>query len=90
MLGHPVTAKEDLTGYEATYASSRAKGVRITIAVCERALASLDRSCVEATYRRSDLFQQRTELIATWANYVSEEGIAQPYSGTLKRCPAQK
>ena len=41
--------------------------------VCEAALAHAVRDKVEAAYRRSDLFQRRRELMATWAVFLSGE-----------------
>ena len=39
--------------------------------VCELALAHVNRDRVEATYRRSDLFEKRRGLMAEWAAYIA-------------------
>ena len=39
--------------------------------VCELALAHVDSDCVEAAYRRSDLFDRRRILMADWVAHVA-------------------
>ena len=38
--------------------------------VCELALAHVEGSQAERAYRRTDLFDQRRELMQAWADYV--------------------
>ena len=38
--------------------------------VCELALAHVEGSAAERAYRRTDLFDQRRELMQQWADYV--------------------
>ena len=38
--------------------------------VCELALAHVNSDRVEAAYRRTDLFEERRELMQAWANFV--------------------
>ena len=40
-------------------------------AVCELALAHVNRDRVEAAYQRSDLFERRRVLMETWCRYLS-------------------
>lgn len=46
--------------------------------VCELALAHVNNDRVEAAYWRSDLFEQRRELMAEWAAYVETSVGTQP------------
>ena len=42
--------------------------------VCELALAHVNSDRVEATYRRSDLFERRRELMQQWDDYTPSQG----------------
>ena len=41
--------------------------------VCELALAHVNSDRVEATYRRTDLFDRRRELMQQWDDYVASQ-----------------
>ena len=45
---------------------------------CELALAHVNNDRVEAAYRRSDLFEQRRELMAEWAAYIGRPPAHRP------------
>ena len=47
--------------------------------VCQLAFAHVNNDCVEAAYRRRDLFEHRRELMAEWASYV-ETSVGTPPS----------
>ena len=40
--------------------------------VCELALSHVNNDCVEAAYRRSDLFERRRELMDAWGKYICQ------------------
>jgi hypothetical protein len=42
--------------------------------VSEAALAHIDANKVRAAYSRTDFRQQRTDLMAAWANFIGEGG----------------
>ena len=46
--------------------------------VCELALAHVNTNAVEAAYRRSDLFERRSELMEQWAVFLTGSAVQQP------------
>ncbi len=65
--------KVDVTahGFRSAFRDWAAERTNFPREVCELALAHANRDKVEAAYRRGDLFEKRTELMATWAAFVT-------------------
>lgn len=64
-LNPPVTAH----GFRSSFRDWAAEQTNFAREVCEAALAHTVDNKVEAAYRRSDLFDKRRDLIATWAAF---------------------
>jgi integrase len=64
--------RDDLTahGFRSTFRDWSAERTNASRAVCEAALAHTLRDKAEAAYNRTDLFDRRRELMATWAAYA--------------------
>jgi integrase len=71
--------RKDITahGFRSTFRDWAAETTAYPDAVVEMALAHAIGSAVEAAYRRGDLFEKRTRLMADWATYCE----AQPAKG---------
>lgn len=67
--------KSDLTahGFRSTFRDWAAERTNFPRAVCESALAHTLRDKTEAAYNRTDLFERRRELMASWAGFVSSK-----------------
>jgi integrase len=66
----------DLTahGFRSTFRDWCAESTNYPSEVAEMALAHNVPNAVEAAYRRGDLFEKRTQVMADWANYCSTLG----------------
>ena len=58
-------------GFRSSFRQWAAEQTSFPEAVCELALAHVNRDRVEAAYQRSDLFERRRELMETWCRYLS-------------------
>lgn len=58
-------------GFRSTFRDWTAEKTNFSREVCEAALAHTVGNTVEAAYRRTDLFEKRKELMATWAAFVA-------------------
>jgi integrase len=67
--------KSDLTahGFRSTFRDWAAERTNFPRAVCESALAHRLRDKTEAAYNRTDLFERRRELMASWAGFASSK-----------------
>lgn len=65
--------RDDLTvhGFRSTFRDWAAETTAYPDAVVEMALAHAVGNAVEAAYRRGDLFEKRTRLMADWASYCA-------------------
>jgi integrase len=63
--------REDITvhGFRSTFRDWAAETTGFPHEVCEMALAHTIRNKAEAAYRRGDLFEKRSQLMAAWAAY---------------------
>ena len=59
-------------GFRSSFRDWAAERTDVPREVCELALAHVNSDRVEAAYRRSDLFDRRRELMAEWADYLSQ------------------
>lgn len=66
-LGHAVTVH----GFRSSFRDWAAERTTFAREVCEAALAHVVEDPVEAAYRRTDFFELRTHLMATWAKFVT-------------------
>jgi integrase len=58
-------------GFRSTFRDWAAERTNVPRAVCEAALAHTLRDKTEAAYNRTDLFEKRRELMATWSAFVT-------------------
>lgn len=58
-------------GFRSTFRDWSAERTRFATAVCEAALAHVVKNKAEAAYFRSDLFEQRRELMNTWSKFAT-------------------
>ena len=58
-------------GFRSSFRDWAAERTDVPREVCELALAHVNGDCVEAAYRRADLFEPRRELMAAWAAYLA-------------------
>ena len=65
--------RRDITahGFRSTFRDWAAERTNVPRAVCEAALAHTLRDKTEAAYNRTDLFDRRRELMATWAAFAT-------------------
>lgn len=70
--------RDDLTvhGFRSTFRDWAAETTSYPDAVVEMALAHSVSNAVEAAYRRGDLFDKRTRLMADWASYCERDSRA--------------
>ena len=70
--------RDDLTvhGFRSTFRDWAAETTSYPDAVVEMALAHAVSNAVEAAYRRGDLFEKRTRLMAEWASYCASDSRA--------------
>jgi integrase len=61
-------------GFRSSFRDFAAERTNFAREVCEAALAHTVRDAVEAAYRRTDLFERRRELMATWAAFATGAG----------------
>ncbi len=66
-MGRKITAH----GFRSTFRDWAAERTNFPREVCEQALAHTIKDKAEAAYRRSDLFEKRRELMATWAEFAT-------------------
>ena len=58
-------------GFRSSFRQWAAEQTSFPPAVCELALAHVNRDRVEAAYQRSDLFDRRRELMDAWCRYLA-------------------
>ena len=63
--------KATVHGFRSSFREWAAEQTSFPAAVCELALAHVNKDRVEAAYQRSDLFEKREALMQAWARYVS-------------------
>jgi integrase len=65
--------RSDLTahGFRSSFRDWAAEQTNVPSAVCEAALAHVVRNKVEAAYNRTDLFERRRDLMASWSSFAS-------------------
>ena len=61
-------------GFRSSFRNWAAENSGASWAVCESALAHNVGNGVEQAYMRSDLFEQRRELMQQWSDYLSAGG----------------
>lgn len=62
--------KATVHGFRSTFRDWAAEQTIFPAAVCELALAHVNKDRVEAAYQRSDLFDRRRDLMEAWAGYL--------------------
>ena len=67
--------RTDLTthGFRSTFRDWAAERTNVPRAVCEAALAHTLRDKTEAAYNRTDLFDRRRDLMASWSKYATSK-----------------
>lgn len=67
--------KRDITahGFRSTFRDWAAERTNVPRAVCEAALAHTLRDKTEAAYHRTDLFDRRRDLMASWAKFATSK-----------------
>jgi integrase len=70
--------RTDITahGFRSAFRDWAAEKTRFPHAVCEAALAHVVKNKTEAAYFRSDLFEQRRELMAAWEHFATRTPAA--------------
>ena len=63
-------------GFRSSFREWAAERTNIPREVAEEALAHVNPNRVEAAYQRSDLFERRRDLMATWAGYLAAESAS--------------
>ena len=65
--------RSDLTahGFRSTFRDWAAERTNFSRAICESALAHTLKDKTEAAYNRTDLFERRRELMATWSTFAT-------------------
>ena len=65
--------RKDITahGFRSTFRDWAAERTHSSRAVCEAALAHVVKDKTEAAYFRSDLFEQRRQLMDSWADFAT-------------------
>ena len=61
-------------GFRSAFKTWSVEATSFPDAVSEAALAHVDANKVRAAYSRTDFRQQRTDLMAAWANYIGDGG----------------
>ena len=61
-------------GFRSAFKTWAVEATSFPDTVSEAALAHIDANKVRAAYSRTDFRQQRTDLMAAWANFISEGG----------------
>lgn len=64
-------AKLTVHGFRSSFTDWAAERTRFRKEVVDKALAHKLTDSVEAAYRRTDFFEKRRQLMATWANYLT-------------------
>ena len=70
---HRVAGNATVHGFRSAFRTWASEQTSVPHAVCEMALAHRVGSDVERSYARSDLFEKRRALMATWAAYLTGE-----------------
>jgi integrase len=67
--------RDDLTahGFRSTFRDWAAERTNIPSAVCEAALAHVVKNKSEAAYNRTDLFDRRRDLMASWSKFATQK-----------------
>lgn len=67
--------RDDLTahGFRSTFRDWAAERTNFPSAVCEAALAHVVKNKSEAAYNRTDLFDRRRELMASWSKFTAQK-----------------
>jgi integrase len=67
--------RDDITahGFRSTFRDWAAERTNAPRAVCEAALAHTLRDKAEAAYNRTDLFDRRRDLMASWAKFATSK-----------------
>ena len=60
-------------GFRSSFRDWAAEHSGASCAACESALAHSVGNSTEAAYMRSDLFEQRRELLAAWGDFLNSE-----------------
>jgi integrase len=65
--------RDDLTahGFRSSFRDWSAERTNVPRAVCEAALAHTLRDKTEAAYHRTDLFERRRQLMASWSAFAT-------------------
>ena len=69
--------QDDLTahGFRSSFRDWAAERTNVPRAVCEAALAHTLRDKTEAAYNRTDLFERRRTLMATWSTFATSKPL---------------
>lgn len=70
---HEVHPGVTVHGFRSSFRDWAAEQTSFPAAVCELALAHVNKDRVEAAYQRSDLFERRRELMETWGRFLAKE-----------------
>ena len=62
---------ETVHGFRSTFRTWASERTNYPHEVCEAALAHIIPDAVVRAYKRTDLFDKRRELMATWSNYCT-------------------
>lgn len=67
--------RDDLTahGFRSTFRDWAAERTNVPGAVCEAALAHVVKNKAEAAYNRTDLFDRRRDLMASWSKFATQK-----------------
>jgi integrase len=71
-------------GFRSSFKTWAVEATSFPDAVSEAALAHIDANKVRAAYSRTDFRQQRTDLMATWANFISKRGATVRAGGSVE------
>ncbi len=71
---HAINPNISVHGFRSSFRVWGAETTSTPSAVLELALAHVNQNEVEAAYQRSDLFERRRDLMATWGNYCKTKG----------------
>jgi integrase len=63
--------KSTVHGFRSSFRTWCQEKTNVQAEVAEAALAHVKADKVEAAYARSDLFEKRTQLMESWANFLS-------------------
>ncbi len=70
---HAVHSGVTVHGFRSSFRDWAAEQTSCPAAVCELALAHVNKDKVEAAYQRSDLFERRRELMSAWGRFLASE-----------------